>query len=113
MREGDRNPETRPKLQSRGYHRFWIIPAVEMLRGTSPPAREVDRSSDGPSNPLDYDDTEPLSGIIIIIISTDRVPNSTVLCRLDPAATCDALNVVSSLRWGSTDAALTRAGLPF
>ncbi|CAH2217550.1 jg23011 [Pararge aegeria aegeria] len=34
-------------------------------------------------------------------------------CRWDPAATCDALNVVCPPRWGSTNAALTRSGLPF
>ncbi|CAH2231621.1 jg14343 [Pararge aegeria aegeria] len=29
------------------------------------------------------------------------------MCRLDPAATCDALNVVCPPCWGSTNAALT------
>ncbi|CAH2210149.1 jg586, partial [Pararge aegeria aegeria] len=41
------------------------------------------------------------------------VPSSTVLSRLDPAATCDALNVVCPPRWGPTNAALTSSGLPF
>ncbi|CAH2210314.1 jg21842 [Pararge aegeria aegeria] len=39
--------------------------------------------------------------------------NSTVLCCLDPAATCDALNIVCPPRFGSTNAALTSSGLPF